>query len=88
MMGRDTGEPHGMSAAELRHHLSQLGWALARIEQRLTGLGTALTPATGRESGSGPTPMQWLKVLGGLALPLIVLLATGNVELARKLLAP
>lgn len=74
-----------MSAAELRHHLGNIGWSLIRIEQRLTAMEAARTQVTGRESGLSPA--QWLKVLAGLALPLIVLLATGNVDLARKLMA-
>lgn len=75
-----------MSAAELRHHLSNLASAMIRIEHQLLRLELERTPPAGRESGLSPT--QWLKVLAGLALPLIVLMATGNVELARKLIAP
>jgi hypothetical protein len=80
-----------MSAAELRHHLSQLGWSQARIEQRLMAIETGLAPRThpnGHANGSGLSLVQWLKVAVGIALPLIVLLATGNVELARRLLVP
>jgi hypothetical protein len=82
-----------MSAAELRHHLSQLGWSQARIEQRLAAIETGLAPRThphpnGHANGSGLSLVQWLKVAVGIALPLIVLLATGNVELARRLLVP
>jgi hypothetical protein len=75
-----------MSAAELRHHLGNLASALIRIEHQLLRLESGLTPASGRESGLSTT--QWLKVLAGLALPFVVLVWTGNVELARRLLAP
>lgn len=62
------------------HLLTQLGWGLARIEQRLMTIEGRL--------GSVLTPTQWLKILGGVGLPLLVLLLTGNVDLARRLLVP
>lgn len=64
-------------------NLSHLGWALVRIEQRLTAIEASLgRPATAW------TPSQWCKLLGGLLLPLLVLMITGNVELARRMMMP
>jgi hypothetical protein len=56
--------------------LSQHGSALARIEQRCSAIEASIA--------SRLTPMQWAKILVGLALPILVLLLTGNVELARR----
>lgn len=60
---------------------------LARIEQRLIAMDSRLAAIEAR-LGSGLTATQWLKVFAALALPLMVLLLTGNVELARKMLMP
>lgn len=83
-MPRDTGGRDRMSAAELRYHLAQIGQALTRIEARLG------SPGNGQSEARGLTPSQWLKIAAGLALPLAALLLalSGNIDAARKLLAP
>jgi hypothetical protein len=91
---RDTGEGQGCPTDELRRQLAEergrTDWLLglishhssilARIEQRCMAIEARL--------GSAMTPTQWAKIATGLLLPLAVLLLTGNVELARKLMAP
>ena len=69
-------------------HLLSIGSALGRVEQELRELRAVLTPPPGLMSGL--TQTQWLKLLAGLALPLAALLLalSGNIEAARKLLAP
>jgi hypothetical protein len=67
--------------------LASYASALARIDQRLTGLEAALTRPIGPASGS-LTPAQWLKLLVGLALPLaaLMLALSGNIDAARRLM--
>lgn len=60
----------------LTHH----GPALARIEQRCMTIEANIA--------SRLTPTQWAKIIAGVALPVLVLLLTGNVELARRFVMP
>jgi hypothetical protein len=72
---------------QLLSYLSHRDLALARIEQLCTRIEAASSAGSTSHTG-GLSPVQWLKILIGLALPLLVLLLTGNVELARKLIVP
>jgi hypothetical protein len=58
--------------------IQRIAWDLARIDQRLTAIEASLAKAV--------SPMEWAKALAGLALPILVLVLTGNVEAARKLI--
>jgi hypothetical protein len=86
---------HGDPTAELRLQVDaerrrldwllqlmmQQGSALARIEQRCTAIEASIA--------SRLTPAQWAKIIAGVALPLLVLILTGNAELARRfMMAP
>jgi hypothetical protein len=64
---------------------------LGLINQRLAAIEAALT--NGRENGSNPShwhPSQWVKILVGLSLPIAALLLalSGNIDQAKRLLAP
>jgi hypothetical protein len=58
--------------------LHRIAWDLARIDQRLTAIEATLAKTV--------SPSEWLKAMIGLLLPLLVLVLTGNVEAARKLI--
>jgi hypothetical protein len=58
--------------------LHRIASDLARIDQRLTAIEATLAKTV--------SPGEWLKAVIGLLLPLLVLLLTGNVEAARKLI--
>jgi hypothetical protein len=62
--------------------LHRIAVDLALINQRLTAIETRL--------GQPLTLVQWLKIATGLALPLaaILLALGGNIDAARRLLAP
>jgi hypothetical protein len=53
----------------------RLAMALERIERRLEAIEAHLARRL--------TPEQWVKILVGIGLPLLVLLLTGSVEKAR-----
>ena len=75
---RPTAELRRMLQEERRrldYWLTHIASALARNEQRLTAIEARML-----------TPAQWLKILGGLILPLGALLLTGNVDIARMLM--
>jgi hypothetical protein len=70
--------------------VSHLASALARTERRLTAMEGRHGPASTPDPCLSWTPAQWLKVATGLVLPLAALLLalSGNIDAARRLLAP